>query len=122
MVIVILEKKLFMSKKNRNGGIVFSTDPDFHYQADDEQAVTLPPQQQQLKVWLDRKGGGKVVTAVRDFVGTEADLAQLAKQLKAACGSGGSAKDGDVLIQGDHRDNVLTWLITNGYKAKKAGG
>lgn len=111
-----------MSKKNRTG-VVFSTNPDFQYQDDTTPEVqTLLPAQQQLKLWLVKLGGNKVVTAVRDFVGTEADLAELAKQLKAACGAGGSAKDGEILIQGDHREKALTWLTGKGYKAKKAGG
>jgi translation initiation factor 1 len=111
-----------MSKK-KFSGIVYSTDPDFNYQSDAQaEAVTLPPAQQQLKIWLVKLGGNKVVTAVRDFIGTDADLADLGKQLKAACGAGGSVKDNEVLIQGDHRDKVLTWLTGKGYKAKKAGG
>ncbi|MFD2571729.1 translation initiation factor [Spirosoma soli] len=111
-----------MSKKNRNG-IVYSTNPDFEYQSDGQSAAeTLPPAQQNFKIWLVKLGGNKVVTAVRGFIGTEADLSELGKQLKAACGAGGSTKDDEILIQGDHRDKVLTWLVGKGYKAKKAGG
>lgn len=111
-----------MSKKNRSG-VIYSTNPDFQYESNEQpEADTLPPAQQNLKIWLVKLGGNKIVTAVRDFVGSEADLTDLGKQLKAACGAGGSAKDGEILIQGDHRDKVLAWLINKGYKAKKAGG
>lgn len=111
-----------MSKKNRSG-VVYSTNPDFQYESDEpSEAVTLPPAQQNLKIWLVKLGGNKVVTAVRGFVGTNADLTDLGKQLKTACGSGGSTKDDEILIQGDHRDKMLTWLTGKGYKAKKAGG
>lgn len=113
---------IIMSKKNRTG-VVYSTDPTFQYQSHEEpEAETLPPAQQSLKVWLDRLGGNKVVTAVRGFIGTNTDLNDLAKQLKNACGTGGTAKEGEILIQGDHRDKVLTYLTNKGYKAKKAGG
>ena len=111
-----------MSKKNRTG-VVYSTDPDYNYQDDsDEEAETLPAAQQDLRVWLERKGGGKVVTAVKGFIGKTSDLEALTKQLKNTCGSGGAAKDGEILIQGDHREKVITWLQAKGYKAKKAGG
>lgn len=111
-----------MSKKNRSG-IVFSTNPDFQYESESSsESETVAPAQQNLKIWLVKLGGNKVVTAVRGFIGTDADLADLGKQLKTACGSGGSAKDEEILIQGDHRDKVLAWLTGKGYKAKKAGG
>ena len=111
-----------MSKKSRASGIVYSTDPNFEFQNDDDEPETMPPAQQDLRVWLDRKGGGKVVTVVKGFVGTLADMEALGKQLKTACGSGGTAKDYEILIQGDHRDKILAWLQNKGYKAKKAGG
>ncbi|PWJ59849.1 translation initiation factor 1 [Dyadobacter jejuensis] len=111
-----------MSKKNRSG-IIYSTNPDFEYTDDQaEEAVTLPPAQQALKVWLERKGGGKVSSVVKDFIGTEADLMALGKQLKNHCGTGGTVKEGEIQIQGDHRDKLLAWLLAKGYKAKKAGG
>jgi translation initiation factor 1 len=111
-----------MSKK-KFSGVVYSTDPDFQYQSDEQsESVTLPPAQQNLKIWLVKLGGNKVVTTVREFIGSDADLADLGKQLKAACGAGGSVKDNEILIQGDHRDKVLAWLTGKGYKAKKSGG
>ncbi|GAB3942610.1 translation initiation factor [Spirosoma harenae] len=111
-----------MSKKNRSG-VVYSTNPDFQYESNEQpQAETLPPTQQNLKIWLVKLGGNKVVTTIRGFIGTEADLADLGKQLKSACGAGGSTKDDEILIQGDHRDKALAWLTGKGFKAKKAGG
>ena len=111
-----------MSKKNYTG-IVYSTNPDHEYETDHVPTdTTLLPQQQQLKLWLDRRSGGKVVTAIRGFVGTDADLADLGKQLKNACGTGGTVKDGEIQIQGDHREKVLTYLTGKKYGAKKAGG
>lgn len=104
-------------------GMVYSTNPDFQYQTDEEpEAETRPPAQQDLRVWLDRKHrAGKVATLVKGFVGREEDLQTLAKLLKTKCGVGGSAKEGEILIQGDHRDRVVELLLKEGYKCKKAG-
>jgi translation initiation factor 1 len=118
-----------MSKKKLNslsdlGGLVYSTDPNFKTEAEKADEITLPPAEQHLRIWFETKHrGGKAVTIVAGFVGTNADLEMMGKQLKQACGTGGSVKDGEALIQGDHRDKVLQWLLKNGYaKTKKAGG
>ncbi|HEY1061543.1 MAG TPA: translation initiation factor [Daejeonella sp.] len=114
-----------MSKKNKGlQGVVYSTEPDFGYISDDPEILETPePRLQDLRVQLDRKQrGGKAVTLVTGFVGKQADLEQLGKKLKQKCGVGGSAKDGEVIIQGDFREKVLALLLTEGYKAKKSGG
>lgn len=113
-----------MAKSHRNrSGIVFSTDPDFVYQENQEQEPeTLAPQRQQLKIFLDRKRAGKTVTVVEGFVGKTADLEALGKQLKTKCGTGGSVKNGMIIIQGDWREKICEWLLKEGYKVKKAGG
>lgn len=102
-------------------GVVFSTNPDFAYQEEeDQEQETLEPSRQNLIVSIDRKGrGGKQVTLVSGFVGTADDLAELGRTLKVKCGVGGSAKDGEITIQGDFRDRVVTLLKEMGYKAKR---
>ena len=109
--------------KIQRQGVVYSTNPDFAYQTNEEVGTTtLPPEQQQLRVQLDKKQrGGKQVTLVTGFVGTEADLQALGKLLKTKCGVGGSAKDGEVVVQGDFREKVMGVLLKEGYKVKKTG-
>ncbi|RYD90903.1 MAG: translation initiation factor [Sphingobacteriales bacterium] len=113
-----------MSKKKPDkSGFVYSTDPNFQYQSEEagEQA-TLPPAQQKLRVMLEKRGG-KPTTVVFGFVGTSGDLEDLGKKLKGFCGTGGSVKAGEALIQGDQREKVIGWLLKNGYTGtKKSGG
>ena len=112
-----------MAKKKKRDGIVYSTNPDFDYQYDEEEGTkTLPPQQQKLIVVVDRKQRkGKVVTLVKGFTGRSADLKELGRRLKSKCGVGGSIKEGDILIQGDFRDKITDILNAEGYPAKKSG-
>ena len=102
-------------------GVVFSTNPDFNYEEEsEEEPQTLEPSRQNLIVSIDRKGrGGKQVTLVTGFVGTSDALAELGRTLKVKCGVGGSAKDGEITIQGDFRDRVVALLKDMGYKAKR---
>lgn len=114
-----------MSKKKKNkkiiGNIMYSTNPDYEFEFE-EDITTLSPNEQDLRIWLDRKHrGGKQATLVKDFVGTENDLKDLGKILKTKCGVGGSSKAGEIIIQGDFRDKVVDILMNLGYKAKKAG-
>jgi translation initiation factor 1 len=112
-----------MSKKNKpdDRGFVYSTDPNFSFEKEQANIITLPAADQKLKIRLDTKQrAGKAVTLVEGFRGQVQDLEDLGKKLKAVCGTGGSAKDGEIIVQGDQRDKVLQWLLKNGYgKAKK---
>lgn len=116
-----------MSKNRKSrDGLVFSTDPDFFnaFQEEQDDVAEAPASKQKLRVWLDRKQRkGKEVTLIEGFAGPQSALEELAKWLKTKCGVGGAAKDGEILLQGDHRDKVVQLLIEKGYtQTKKAGG
>ena len=108
-------------KLNSLGGLVYSTDPNFKPEQEGaEEASTLIPAQQKLKVRLDTKHrAGKAVTLVEGFIGSIADKEDLGKKLKTFCGTGGSVKGGEIIVQGDNRDKVLQWLLKYGYSAAK---
>lgn len=101
------------------GGLVYSTNKAV---STEREPATLPPQQQDLRIHLDRVKGNKEVTRIVGFVGKPGDLDDLGRSLKSRCGVGGNTKDGVILLQGDHRDKVMAYLLDKGYKAKKAGG
>ncbi len=115
-----------MNKKYKpdNRGFVYSTDPNFSFTQEQEHRETILSSQQKLRIRLDTKSrAGKAVTLVAGFIGTTEDLDALAKKLKAFCGTGGSAKDGEIIVQGDQREKVLQWLLRNGFtQTKKSGG
>ncbi|WP_297334046.1 translation initiation factor [Flavobacterium sp.] len=105
------------------GGFVFSTNKDFEFDNNDGQQETLPNNEQRLEAHLDKKNrGGKIATVIKGFEGSDDDLKALAKKLKTLCGVGGSAKDGEIIIQGNFRDKVMDYLAKEGYKVKRVGG
>jgi translation initiation factor 1 len=111
------------SRKNRDG-VVYSTASDFDYNYNtEEEPDTLPNKLQDLRVQLDKKQrGGKQVTLITGFIGKTSDLEILGKTLKTKCGGGGNVKDGEILIQGDHREKIMKILSELGYKVKRIGG
>ena len=108
------------NKKADSNGFVYSTDPNYGFSHEDPTTETLAPAQQPLRISLESKHrAGKTVTLVTGFTGTVDGLEELGKKLKSYCGTGGSAKDGEIIVQGDHREKVLQWLLKNGYKLSK---
>ena len=114
------KEKTDIDRKNRVG-VVYSTNPDYEYSDDSqEEADTLPKNQQKLRLNMERAGrGGKTVTLVKGFVGSEDDITSLCKLLKQKCGVGGSVKDGEIIIQGDHRQRLVEILKKEGYTQTK---
>ena len=112
-----------MSKKRKNRkGVMYSTNPDFEYEFEGEEVETLPKNKQHLKVCIDKHRAGKIAVIIKDFVGTTEDLKSLGKMLKSKCGVGGSAKNGEIIIQGNVREKVMELLEKEGYNYKRVGG
>ncbi|MFM8489078.1 MAG: translation initiation factor, partial [Bacteroidota bacterium] len=116
-------KNRFMSNKINLSGFVFSTDPDYKPAEEEKKTSAVPLQKQALRIWLERGRGGKESTVIKGFEGSDEALSELARVIKNKCAAGGSAKDGIIIVQGDHRDKVLKLLTDAGYtNVKKAGG
>ena len=112
-----------MSKKKNNlKGVIYSTNPDFEFEYENDQLETLSPEKQNLKVCIDKHRAGKIAVIIKDFVGSTDDLNTLSKMLKAKCGVGGTAKNGEIIIQGNVRDKVMDILEKQGYNCKRVGG
>ena len=108
--------------KNKKKNIVYSTNPDFEYEYEDNKINTLKPEEQHLKVYIEKHRAGKVVVIIKGFVGNNKDLKNLSKILKTKCGVGGTAKNGEIIIQGDIREKVVNILEKKGYNYKRVGG
>lgn len=110
-------------KRNNEDGLVYSTNRNLSFDSQEENIEQgVAPQKQQLRIHLDRLGGGKVVSRVSGFEGSDEEVEKLGKELKQKCGVGGSVKNGEILVQGDHRDKILRILEKAGYGVKKSGG
>ena len=108
--------------KKKRKGIMYSSNPDFEFEYENQEMETLPNNKQHLKVCIDKHRAGKIAVIIKDFVGNAEDLKALSKLLKTKCGVGGSTKNGEIIIQGDVRDKVIEILDKEGYNYKRVGG
>ena len=112
-----------MDKKEKNRkGVMYSTNPEFEYEYENDELETIPNNKQNLKICIDKHRAGKIAVIIKDFIGTTEDLKSLGKLLKSKCGVGGSAKNGEIIIQGNIRDKVMNILEKEGYRCKRVGG
>jgi translation initiation factor 1 len=111
-------------KSKERVNVVYSTNSDYSYESeDDSEQETLPPNEQVLRVYIEKKGrGGKTASVLKGFIGSDEDRNDLSKMIKASCGVGGTVKDGEIIIQGDQRDKIVKLLSAKNYGIKKAGG
>ena len=110
-----------MKKKNKKL-TVYSTNPNFEYDEDNHEVITLEPSDQLLEVWIDKHRAGKTAIIIKGYVGNLSDIKDLSKKLKTKCGVGGSVKNGEIIIQGNVRDKIMDILKQDGYKYKRVGG
>ena len=112
-----------MDKKGKNRkGVMYSTNPDFEYEYENDEMETLPNNEQNLKVCIDKHRAGKIAVIIKEFIGTTEDLKSLGKLLKSKCGVGGSVKNGEIIIQGNTRNKVMEILKKEGYNYVRVGG
>ena len=111
-----------MNKKKKKKGVMYSTNPNFKFEYENDQKKTLRPQEQNLKVCIDKHKAGKIAVIIKDFIGSTDSLNSLSKILKVRCGVGGTAKNGEIIIQGNVRDKVMGILEEKGYNYKRVGG
>ena len=109
------------NKKSRKG-VMYSTNPDFDYEYEDDKMKTLSPENQNLKVCIDKHRAGKIAVLIKGFIGSTDDLKSLGKMIKKKCGVGGGVKNGEIIIQGNVRDKVMDLLENEGYNYKRVGG
>lgn len=109
-------------KKNKKKGIMYSTNPDFEYEYENDYIENLQPKEQNLKICIDKHRGGKIAVIIKGFIGDDDNLNSLSRMLKNRCGVGGTAKNGEIIIQGNIREKVMEILKKEGYNYKRVGG